>query len=484
MSGLELSPFVNAPISEDIRELDVEPRLAKRACNILSRWRKNPGFAFPEVFESDAELEGAYRFFSNPRIDFDTLLDAHVRKTLERVDSNVVLSLEDTTTFTFGGPAKRTGLGRINKNNQGFLGHFACLVSADGARRPFGVVAAELWTRPNTKKPRRTSAAARRDDDGRESLRWHRVAEKVEMVVSEGAEAESGDSKRVVIHVQDREGDIYFSLAMMCIQDRHFVIRCLQNRCIEKNERGDCYVFDALEGLPVLGTLPIHVHARPGSELPDQRKRYPPRKARDTTVSVTATTVEIRAPAHSPEDWPKSVTLNVVHVFEPCPPEGEEPVEWILLTTESIATFEDVKRVIDMYASRWLIEEFFKSIKTGCEYEKRQFESYHSLTNALAMCIPIAWEMLALRSLERTAPDTPANKVISAERLEVLHAMAKRNQMPEDPTVRDALICIAGMGGFLKRNGRPGWITLRRGFTRLLGREEAWRKARERCDQS
>ena len=185
MSGLEYSPLPESRVAEDFGKLDLEPRLVRRAELLLSRWRQNPGFAFPEVFDSNAELEGAYRFFSNPNIDFETLLDAHVGKTLGRIDTGVVLSLEDTSIFTFQGPAKRTGLGRIHKNNQGFLGHFALLASGDGTRRPLGVAAAELWTRSNTLKSHRTSALVRRNDAERESLRWQRTAEKVKSLVSE-----------------------------------------------------------------------------------------------------------------------------------------------------------------------------------------------------------------------------------------------------------------------------------------------------------
>jgi hypothetical protein len=417
---------------------------------------------FPEVFENEAGLAAAYRFFNNQGLCFETLIAPHVRGTLERAGPDVLLSLEDTTTFTFGGAKKRQGLGRINTNDQGFLGHFALLAKADGSRAPLGMAAAELWVR-SAKKGKREKSGRQED---KESQRWERTVGHVEAVLAEGQE---------VIHVQDREGDIYSSLASMVQRNRRFVVRCIQNRRIAANERGDHSVYDTLEGLPVLGRKIVQVSARPGSDLPERRKTHPPRKARTAEVVVTATAVTLRAPDGSPKEWPPTATINVVHVFEPSPPSDEEPIEWILATTEPIATCEDVMRVVDIYATRWLIEEFFKAIKTGCAYEKRQLETYHALTNALAACIPIACEMLALRTLERTAPNMPASDVLDPTRIEVLRATAKRYPLPDRPTVRDALVAIAGMGGFLKRNGRPGWLTLRRGYTRLLDYEELWR---------
>lgn len=458
------------PIVDDLSALEAEPRLVKRAQIIVENWRERPGLGFPEVFDGEAGLEGAYRFFSNPRMDFERLLTPHVQGALERAGPGVVLSLEDTTTFSFGGEVKRAGLGRITKNDQGFLGHVAFLASADGLRKPLGVAAAELWVRPN-KKTVRGRKVKGENDEARESARWERMVDRVEGLVHED---------QAVIHVQDREGDIYSSIAAMVAQERRFIVRCIQNRRIEGNERGDHNVYEALEGLPVLGTMEVEVSARPGSPLPERRKSHPPRKARTAMVVVTATSVVLKAPERSPKDCPATAEINLVHVFEPSPPANEEPIEWILATTEPIETFEDAQRVIALYATRWLIEEFFKAIKTGCQYEKRQLETYHALTNALALCMPIAWEMLALRSLERTSPDTPASEILSPDRLEVLSATAKRYPLPENPTVRDALFSIAGMGGFLKRNGRPGWLTLQRGYANLLAYERVWRKARER----
>jgi len=46
-------------------------------------------------------------------------------------------------------------------------------------------------------------------------------------------------------------------------------------------------------------------------------------------------------------------------VSEPNPPQGEEAIEWILLTTLPITTFEQVLLIIEYYASRWMIEILF-----------------------------------------------------------------------------------------------------------------------------
>lgn len=172
-----------------------------------------------------------------------------------------------------------------------------------------------------------------------------------------------------------------------------------------------------------------------------------------------------------------AIRLNVVYVVERRPPAGEPPVEWFLLTDLPIASADEIAFVVDCYRGRWMIEEYFKALKTGCQYEKRQLESAHSLLNAMAVLAPVAWRLLLLRHLGRHTPERPASAALTAVQLDVLRATAKR-PMPARPTVQDAMLAVAGLGGHLPRNGDPGWLVLGRGMHDLLLLELGWR-ARE-----
>lgn len=101
-----------------------------------------------------------------------------------------------------------------------------------------------------------------------------------------------------------------------------------------------------------------------------------------------------------------------------------EPVEWTLMTTEPIETEEQILAVVDSYRHRWKIEELFKALQTGCAYEKRQLGSYQTLVE-----------------------------------LDVLRHVAEKPR-PKHPTLREAMLAIARLGGHLKRNGEPGWMVL------------------------
>ncbi len=158
----------------------------------------------------------------------------------------------------------------------------------------------------------------------------------------------------------------------------------------------------------------------------------------------------------------------------------------MLFTTEPIATVAEIEAVVDHYRARWIIEEYFKALKTGCAFEKRQLCSYEGLLRALAFFVPIAWALFELRTLGREATARPATEVLSDDRLRLLSAMLedRRQKLSENPTVRDAMLGIAALGGHIKNNGDPGWQVLGRGFRRFLEAEQGWLLARKRCDQS
>jgi hypothetical protein len=138
-----------------------------------------------------------------------------------------------------------------------------------------------------------------------------------------------------------------------------------------------------------------------------------------------------------------------------------------------------------VYRSRWVIEEYFKALKTGCSIEKRQLESYEALANALALLVPVAWRMLLARSAARTSPNAPAKTAFESTELIVLKHRLKLKTPPK--TVKEALYATAKLGGHLKRNGPPGWGTLGKGMEELLLLCAGWRLATQRpqarCDQ-
>jgi hypothetical protein len=172
-----------------------------------------------------------------------------------------------------------------------------------------------------------------------------------------------------------------------------------------------------------------------------------------------------------PKHLADSIEVAFVHAVEEHAPLNEVPIEWLLMTSEPIGTAQEAATVIDHYRGRWRIEEFFKALKTGCAFEQRQSESLETLLVVLGLLAPIAWQMLALRSLTHEEPNAPAETVLRATQIA---ALIHLKRLKPKSTVKQALWAIAGLGGHIKNNGPPGWLTLGRGLEDLDMFEAGW----------
>jgi hypothetical protein len=283
----------------------------------------------------------------------------------------------------------------------------------------------------------------------------------------------------------DREGDSYELMADMVEHDQAFVIRLCHDRRIDKNQSAKAQdvpkLFDVLGQAPVVLEREVVLSARKDQGKARVPGSFPARQSRLAQLEVRARSVEFAIGNGAPAHLPPTLALNFVEVREVDVHEGDAPVLWRLVTTEPIDTPEQVASIVDVYRMRWLIEEFFKAIKTGCNYESLQLESAHSLLVALAIYCAVAWRLLRIRWMERHVPEAAADHTLTPSQMAVLKAVRaqKKRPLPHHPTARDVLLAIAALGGHLKNNGSPGWLTLRRGFDKLLMYEIGWWAAKD-----
>lgn len=435
-----------------------DKRLGVRLVEIARRMAAKPDTSFPKAAGNDGELEATYRFLNNERVTPAEILAPHVRATIRRAGAAAqVVVAHDTTEFNFG-KSSREDLGRVGQGKSfGFYAHFGLAVEANEGRVPLGVVALAIHKRHGGKG--RPGHRKRQADPTNEFQRWGHV-------VREAAEVlDSIDP----VHVMDREADSYAFMAELVDAKTRFVIRMAQETRRVATE--DAPVSEVVRRAPSIAERAFPITARGRSPMPGARKKHPERLARTARVEVSATAVTLKRPSSSNASSAKTLTMNVVRVFETDPPEGEAPIEWRLWTTEPVETESQALAVVDFYRCRWRIEEYFKALKTGCAIEQRQLESHDALVNAMALMAPIAWSLLRLRTFAREQPDRRAHDVLSAIQLQCLGAALierGRPPLPSSPTARDALLGIAGLGGHIRNNGEPGWIVLGRGFDDLL----------------
>jgi hypothetical protein len=421
----------------------------------------------PQLFPDRSELEVVYRFFANDAVSADACLAPHYRATLQRAAAHpVILVPHDTTTFSFGGET-RDDLGYVGPETIGFFGHFSIAVTADEARMPLGTLAVRSFARKEKAKGKRGKKSP---GEPSEFLHWQ---ESVEEVVGR-----LGPLAGQAIHVMDREADAYELLAYLLSKEIRFVIRLNYDRTVEGGVDGDDNsppqkITTALARAEDVIERVVFINRRGNKgRSGKKRKTHPARMERHAKLKIRGTSITLQRPAEASKTLPPRLTVNVVEAHEVDVPEGQPAVEWRLLTSEPIDTPDALAAVVDYYRGRWRIEEFFKAIKTGCAFEKRQVEE-DSILRLLAVTVPIAWHLLMIRSLAHSQPTAPATVALRPIQLTLLSVLSVRVPLGPQPTLREALLAIAGLGGHLKNNGEPGWQTLGAGFQKLLAAEAA-----------
>lgn len=453
----EVPELVEEFAGADLGDLRRDRRLMRLAGLI----QRNPTDSeTPLTFGRGAELEATYRFLNNDAVEASAIVEPHIAATVARCRRyDRVFVVHDTTEFAFSG--EREGMYKLHGKRRGFCGHFSIAVSGDGHRHPLGLVAystleraerhGETWFE-NYRDPRK------------ESLRWVRGAIEAEEVLAIG-------SSRAV-HLMDREGDSYEILASLAVRQHDFVVRSNHDRRV--GEVGEV-LSTALAGAEVRARREVQLGRRGAAESPVQRKRHPARDERVAKLVMRAIRVEVLKPHHVKE--PATLPLNVVEVREEDAPKGHDPVVWRLLTTLPIDTPEQILEVVDAYRARWLVEEFFKAIKTGCSFIQRQHESRDALERLLMITAAQAWRLLLIRWLGRQAPNGPAEYVVTPAQLGCLRRMVKYTKLSRKPTAEQVLLAVAEIGGHLLQNGPPGWMVLGRGFDKLTSAEIGWEAA-------
>jgi hypothetical protein len=468
MEKLKDSVASHHPISREFAKLNLgDTRWNRRLPQLATKVATDPSKSFPQLFTL-AELKSFYRMANSPYFSFSPLIEPHRLETSKRcAQHQEILLIHDTTEVSYAGKAKRKGLGRLRDKGQGFFAHLSLAASAQGKKEPLGIVNILPYTRSFVDEEQSHYWPFER----KEQERWMMGVQASLEVLPGGCSA---------IHVMDREGDDYAIFAPLVESSEDFVIRICHDRNLSEtlslpDGQDANKLFAALKQVKAEFEREVVLSERAEGRTLSQRKHYPARDKRNAVLCVGAVEVSVARSGHASRDLAKSIRLNAVRVWEKEPPEGEKPIEWLLLTTLPIATQEELAKIVDIYRARWLIEEFNKALKTGCSLEKRRFESAEGLLKMLAFLIPIAWHLLMLRFLCREEPEKEAESVLNEVQLQILRQ--EGNLQQEQTTVRAALLAVAALGGHLKHNGEPGWIILTRGMAKLLTLERGWRAA-------
>lgn len=427
-----------------------DPRRTARLVDAVDVMCRHPGGTLPNKLNRPADLRAFYRLMRRPEVTHATLIRSHAdytRAGIAEQDADVLI-LHDATEldFTSKGTVSRR-LSQIGMGaRRGYICHNSLAVRADTGA-VLGLTSQILHQRAFV--PKKETPKQRRERDNRESRLW-----------VQGAQA-SGPAPAGVrcVDVSDSLSDTFEYMAFELDQGRHFVLRQKEDRRLQAPLAGRHYLKAATQALPAQGERPLRVLASPG------------RSARNTTVKIAFAAVQLAAPCERHGDYvARPLDVWVIRVWEPNPPAGEDPLEWILLTNVPVACDAHAQERVSWYERRSIIEEYHKGQKTGCGIESMQFDTRERLEPAIAVLSVVTTTLLQLRDAARAsdADERLATEVIGSDYVEVL-ANHYGNRLGSKPTIRKFYMHIARLGGHQNRkvDGFPGWITLWRGWERL-----------------
>lgn len=455
--------------TDEMKTADLhDKRLNRRLVEVLSQLASRPTASIAAACGGRAEMAAAYRLFANERAGFDKLLAPHTEATHRRIAAEpVVVLAQDTTEVELTRPVQQVaGAGPLDgRSRLGALLHELHAFTPDGT--PLGTVAATAWARDEQPKASRLTRAqrARAPIEQKESHRW---AQTWEIACRSAAQ---WPATRVIV-VADSEADVYEHLvaANSATATCDWIVRAAQDRSLASpaENPAENHLFARLERQPPLFRQSISVRGRRAKVSCDKRLRRQPRQSRQTEVEVRAAEVELRPPWRAGVKLP-ATTVRAVLVREIDPPAGEEPVQWLLLTSLSIADADGVRQVIEYYCVRWMIEVFFRVLKSGCRVEQRQFERLDRLLACLAVYLVVAWRTLYVCRLGRGCPDASCEAVFEPAEWKSVWKVACREDPPARPPPLGVMVrLIAQLGGYVhhKPDRPPGpqtlWIGLQR----------------------
>jgi hypothetical protein len=439
-------------------------RRTRRLVDLADTIVQHPGGSLPDKLKSPAKLEALYHLMKCESVTHQSVLQAHRQRTAEQMRERLdyTLIIHDTTELDFT-TRESLGdeLGQIgNGNHRGYLCHNSLAVDPSN-REVIGLTNQVLHRRVDV--PPGETTAEKRVRESRESRLW-----------LHGVDGLPENDR--LVDVCDRGADSFEFLEHETSSGRRFVIRSCYNRSIHQSHSTDAersLIHDFARTLTPLAHTTTEVTGKwvMKREKRKGKEKRVWRSARTAQLSVAGAPVLVRAPARkNGEHGNQPLLLWIVRVWEPNPPEGEDGLEWFLLTNHPIHEAKDALQIVNWYECRWVVEEFHKAMKTGCGIENPQFNSVDRLQPMIALLSVVALSLLNLRELSRhpESKTRPATDVVSIEYVRLLSAW-RHQRVIDDWTVHDFFFALARMGGHLNRKNdhHPGWLVLWRGWTHL-----------------
>jgi len=447
-------------IGDEFINLDFNSsRLEKRFIKTMETLSGQPDKSIWMCSENRAEAKAIYRMLSNDGLDREEILRTHREATIRRMlqSGKTILAVQDTASLNYNNQTKMNGIGYICEQTMGVNIHSCLAVTADGL--VLGVLAQSSYNRISPSDNTRTHDSKKvRTLKEKESYRWVQTLGESTEPLPEGVH---------VVTVCDREGDMYELFDEANNIGQAFLIRIVQNRKTVDNQK----IIDEIRKKPSSGSVKVRIPR-------DSRRGL---KEREALLQIRYGSFEIKRPKilNKIKCLKSSQAVNVIYVREEQQDKAVEPLEWFLMTNETVENIESAYEKAVWYMRRWKIEQFHYVLKSGCKVEKLQERTMEKMTLLVLMYSIIATLLMNLTYIARINPQLPCTVFFEEEEWKVLYCAANKiKNRPEKPyTIAEAITYLSWLGGPKRApsDGPPGvktiWIGLDKLNTLLVYKE-------------
>jgi len=441
---------------EEFGSVDLgDVRRGRRLQDVAARMASRPGSSLPKLFPKWRDLKSVYGLFRRKESRLDRIESEHWSRVRRKCgEAGEYLLVQDTTSLDYSGHFSVEGLGRIGDDGgRGFMLHTTLALRLEGAQeeglgyRVIGLAHQKIWSRVEDTHHGRESRRERLARP-RESLVWSDCVGEI------GLAPRGGESSWVL--VGDRGADVYETLVSCRSQGLEFLLRACQDRVVE----GGDHLFSVSRSAPSLGSFALHLRGRGG------------RVSREARLEVSAVEVALRPPWRPGRGLGEGQWERVwaVRVWEEAAEEGKPALEWILLSSRPVRGFGEARGAAERYQLRWTIEEYHKCLKTGLRVESHQLKRADRLEGVIAVAGVVAVRLLALKTLARLHPQSPASSLpFPSLWLDVLRSWYSQFGPVARWDAESVIKALGRLGGHLgrRRDGLPGWQALWCGWLRL-----------------
>ncbi len=441
-----------------------DARRTRRLVTVATQMAGHSSGSIPQQTGTAADMKAAYRLFSVADVTHEAICRPHFDQTRQRAgELPMVFLAQDTTELNYTTHEHCEGFSPIGHGGEMRGLHQQNVIAVDPVpRRPLGLIYQRHHHRRERPAGQKRSQQYEIPLEERESYWW------VEAVRAIGAPP----AGVCWVHMGDRGEDIFGVYNEARPQGTDWLIRMARDRSVG-TPNGRESLFTYVRSLPSVGQRRVTV------------RRQNSGATEEVELCVSAGRVTVY-PSHHEAGYRgcEPIECWVVRSWEAKPPAGQEALEWILCTSLRCERPKQATFVAEGYSLRWIVEEFHKCEKTGCQVEMRRLEHIDRLEPLIGLLSVLAVWLLQLKFVARDEPARLASTLIDDLAVRVMARYLKKSS--HKLTVGEFWRGIGRLGGHpgRKGDGPIGWLRAWRGwqsFQLILLGAELNEEIRKKC---